>query len=314
MATGGSRDEDDEFNYLFESSDEDADDSDYDPNSTATPSSGTRRTAPSNRSEANSHAEPPLEPAQAAPQEEDGHVNVERILYVQPKAPFAGTYWSAVDNAFLRIDRDNTSKPRGGRPQGYVFVCSINGFRRTLAQTLLDEQRIAQDARNRQQPHRPGQAQAIFGAEVPNATLLEISWYISACGAHAPRQWFRLMSAAWMSAVDDSGDGGQVMMSYERGERKELGHLQGISRVLTHESQKERIRRWIRAALMISSGQYRCKIGINFFTNQEWDFMGGYVQKDMGKAHYLFFAYPTLPESKLMIFLTHVHRIETEFC
>ena len=49
MATGGSRDEDDEFNYLFQSSDEDADDSDYDPNSTATPSSGTRRTAPSNR-------------------------------------------------------------------------------------------------------------------------------------------------------------------------------------------------------------------------------------------------------------------------
>ena len=223
MATGGSRDEDDEFNYLFESSDEDADDSDYDPNSTATPSSGTRRTAPSNRSEANSHAEPPLEPAQAAPQEEDGHVNVERILYVQPKAPFAGTYWSAVDNAFLRIDRDNTSKPRGGRPQGYVFVCSINGFRRTLAQTLLDEQRIAQDARNRQQPHRPGQAQAIFGAEVPNATLLEISWYISACGCHAPRQWFRLMSAAWMTAVDDSGDGAQVMVSYERGERRAEG-------------------------------------------------------------------------------------------
>ena len=112
------------------SSSEDDDDSDYDEDSTAT---RTRRTAPSNRSEANSHAEPPLEAVrpQDAPQEEDGHPNVEGVLYVQPKAPFVGTYWSPVANAFLRIDRDNTSKPRGGRPQGYVFVCSINGFRRT---------------------------------------------------------------------------------------------------------------------------------------------------------------------------------------
>ena len=309
-------DKDGEFGYLIESESEDEDDDDDSDNSTASPSTRTRRTAPSHRSEANSHAEPlpgPVRP-HGAPVEEDGHPNVEGVQYAQPKAPFVGTYWSPLENAFLRIDRDNMPKPRGGRPQGYVFVCSINGFRRTLAQTLLDEQRIAQGARNRQQPHRPGQAQAIFGAEVPNATLLEISWYISACGCPAPRQWFRLVSAAWMSAVDGSGDGAQVMMGYERGERKELGHLQGISRVLTHEGQKERIRRWMRAALMISSGQYRCKIGIIFFTNQEWGFMGGYVQKDMGKAHYLFFAYPALPESNLMIFLTHVHRIETEFC
>ena len=131
MATGGSRDEDGEFGYLFEDSSEDDDDSDYDEDSTAT---RTRRTARSNRSEANSDAEPPLEAVrlQDAPQEEDGHPNVEGVLYVQPKAPFVGTYWSPVANAFLRIDRDNTSKPRGGRPQGYVFVCSINGFRRTL--------------------------------------------------------------------------------------------------------------------------------------------------------------------------------------
>ena len=179
MATGGSRDKDGEFGYLFESDSEDDDDDDDSDNSTATPSTRTRRTAPSNRSEANSHAEPPPEAVrpQGAPPEEDGHPNVEGVQYVQPKAPFVGTYWSPLENAFLRVDRDNTSKPRGGRPQGYVFVCSINGFCRTLAQTLLNEQRIiAQDARNRQQPHRPGQAQAIFGAEVPNAALLEISW------------------------------------------------------------------------------------------------------------------------------------------
>ena len=58
MATGGSRDEDGEFGYLFEDSSEDDDDSDYDEDSTAT---RTRRTVRSNRSEANSDAEPPLE-------------------------------------------------------------------------------------------------------------------------------------------------------------------------------------------------------------------------------------------------------------
>jgi hypothetical protein len=173
MSTGGSRDEDNEFAYLFDG-DEDDEDDDDDENWTATTSTRTRRTAPSNRSEANLHSEPPpeAERPRAAPQEEDGHPNVEGVPYVQPKAPFVGTHWSPLENAFLRIDGDNTPRPRGGRPQGYVFVFSINGFRRTLAQTLLDEQRIAQDARNRQQPHRPGQAQAIFGSDVPNATLL----------------------------------------------------------------------------------------------------------------------------------------------
>ena len=71
------------------------------------------------------------------------------------------------------------------------------------------------------------------------------------------------------------------MMAYERGGRKELGHLQGIARLLTHGGLKERIRRWIRLALLLASGMYVQKIGFAFFTGQTWKFMGGYVQKDM---------------------------------
>ena len=61
------------------------------------------------------------------------------------------------------------------------------------------------------------------------------------------------------------------MVSYERGERKELGHLQGISRLLTHESLKERIRRWMRLALLLASGIYRAKMGFAFFY---WEDLG----------------------------------------
>ena len=86
--------------------------------------------------------------------------------------------------------------------------------------------------------------------------------------------------------------GAQTMMPYERGERKELGHIQGISRALTHEGLKERIRRWMRMALLLASGIYRAKIGFAFFTGQTWAFMGGYVQKDKGKPHYRFFREP----------------------
>ena len=30
------------------------------------------------------------------------------------------------------------------------------------------------------------------------------------------------------------------------------------------------------------------------FTNQQWGYMGGYVQKDMGKPYYRLFVYPTI--------------------
>jgi hypothetical protein len=39
-------------------------------------------------------------------------------------------------------------------------------------------------------------------------------------------------------------------VAYERGERKELRHLQGIARLLSHEFHKEKLRRWLRATLL----------------------------------------------------------------
>jgi hypothetical protein len=84
------------------------------------------------------------------------------------------------------------------------------------------------------------------------------------------------------------------MMSYERGERKEYGHLQGVTRIMTHVSLKDRIRKWMCAALLLGTSQYRAKVGLTFFTGQDWTYMGGYIQKDQGKPHYRFFAYPPM--------------------
>ena len=102
-------------------------------------------------------------------------------------------------------------------------------------------------------------------------------------GRSAPICWFELLSRAWRIAVDQSGAGLQGMMSYERGNRKELGHLQGIAQLKTHEQLFDKTRGWMKVALMLNAGQYKCKIGLSFFTGQTWEFMGGYVQKDMGE-------------------------------
>ena len=59
--------------------------------------------------------------------EEDGHMNAENVDYRQPRPPFAGCYWSGVKNAFIRTDELNVTRPRGSRPQGYIWVVSING-------------------------------------------------------------------------------------------------------------------------------------------------------------------------------------------
>ena len=74
----------------------------------------------------------------------DGHTNADQIEYTQPKAPFLGTIWNGLLNGFPRVNQTDTSAPRGQRPTGYVWSVAINGWRRTLAQTLLDEQLIAE--------------------------------------------------------------------------------------------------------------------------------------------------------------------------
>ena len=66
--------------------------------------------------------------------------------------------------------------------------------------------------------------------------------------------------------------------------------------------------------MLLTAGQFKCKIGLSFFTGQTWEFMGGYVQKDMGKPHYLFFAYPPIDEGALFVFLTHAQWIHSIIC
>ena len=118
---------------------------------------------------------------------------------------------------------------------------------------------------------------------------------MSACGHHVPLAWFDLLTAAFTSAVDTCGGPSAAMISLERGDRKNLLHIQGITRLLSHDSLTERVRNWMRAALLLGpNAPYKCKIMIKPFTNQEWGYMGGYVQKDMGKPHYRLFHYPTV--------------------
>ena len=241
--------------------------------------------------------------------EEDGHQNEEGRDYREPRSTaFVGTRWNGIKNAYIRIDERNTDRPRGSGPLGYIWVPSINGYRRVLSQTLADEERLNLQAKNRQRPAGE-RLETLFGDDVPNCSLMELSVYVSAMGHSVPLCWFELLSRAWRIAVDQSGAGSQVMMSYERGNRKELGHLQGISRLKTHEQLLDKIRRWMKVALLLTAGQFKCKIGLSFFTGQTWEFMGGYVQKDMGKPHYLFYAYPPIDEGALFVSPTHAHRI-----
>ena len=60
---------------------------------------------------------------------------------------------------------------------------------------------------------------------------------------------------------------------------------------MAHVSLKDRIRKWMRAALLLGTSQYRVKVGLAFFTGQDWTYMDGYIQKDQGKPHYRLFCY-----------------------
>ena len=240
--------------------------------------------------------------------EEDGHQNAEGVDYREPRSTaLIGTRWNGIKNAYIRIGICSTDRPRGSRPLGYIWVPSINGYRRVLSQALADEERPNLQAKNRQRPAGE-RLETLLGDDVPNCSLLEISFYVSAMGHSVPICWFELPSRAWRIAVDQSGAGSQVMMAYERGNRKELGHLQGVARLKTHEQLLDKIRRWMQVALLLAAGQFKCKIGLAFFTGRTWEFMGGYVQKDMGKPHCLFFMYPPIGDGASFVFLTRAHR------
>ena len=123
------------------------------------------------------------------------------------------------------------------------------------------------------------------------------------------------MLNAWKAAIDLCGGSPcQLLMSYEKGERKEKGHLQGVTRIFTHESLKDKIRAWVRACLMLNTGRHRCKVGCAFFTGQEWEYMCGYVQKDMGKPHYLFAWYPPIEERTCHIHFFDYRRSLSHVC
>ena len=107
--------------------------------------------------------------------EEDGYVPSDDRNYREPRPPFTGMLWNGRMNAFVRIDQENRRRPGGTRPQGYIWVGSILGYRRTRLQTDADEERLNEQERNNQRPHGT-RSNILFGKEIPNATLLEITW------------------------------------------------------------------------------------------------------------------------------------------
>ena len=107
--------------------------------------------------------------------EEDGHVPEDGQNYREPRPPFTGTIWNGRINAFVRLDQQNRRRPGGTRPQGYIWVESILGHRRARVQTEADEERLNEMERNNQRPHGT-RSNVLFGQELPNASLLEITW------------------------------------------------------------------------------------------------------------------------------------------
>ena len=235
--------------------------------------------------------------------EEDGHINAVGIDYRQPRVPFVGTTWKGAKNALIRTDEFNTSRPSGSRPQGYIWVVSTNGHCRTLTQTLADEVRLVAHFAQRQRLQGTS-TETLFRPNVPNNSLLEMTWYIGALCHDAPYVWSDRTSTAFCMAVGMCGanSGAQVMMSYERGERKELGHLprasRGCLRTKASRSASGAGCVWLCCSRLVCTAR---KSALFFFTGQTWEFMGGCVQKNMGKPHYRFFACPPIDDGERTI-------------
>ena len=70
----------------------------------------------------------------------------------------------------------------------------------------LIKTRLAEQARTRATNlNSRGSNLELFGADVPNHSLLEISWYIVAMGTNAPLAWFDLICVAWENAINKCG-------------------------------------------------------------------------------------------------------------
>ena len=217
----------------------------------------------------------------------DGYVPPAGTRLKEPrgrKAPVR-TAWDELRNGYIRTDPNETGRPRGTAPSGYVFVESINGFRRTWAQTQRDESIATETAQRASSMPRDG----FFGPECQNRSLIEISWYCGAMGQHAPIRWFLNLIVCFTAICNHAGSA--TAMSIERGDRKQLQHIQGVSRFITSEAYKDQFRAFMKRHLgILTGGNIRCKIGINYFSGQTWENMLGYVQKDEGKPHYRFWS------------------------
>lgn len=223
--------------------------------------------------------EPAIEPTI-----QEGYIPPEGVEYDEPtnrRAP-ARTAWSRTENGYKRIDANNRTRPRGVPPHGYVWSAAMNGWRRSRDQTLEDE-RIRREAPQR--PSTSGGTDGFFGPDCVNGAMTEVSWYVGGMGQHAPIRWFTNLIAAFTTIC--SHEGSATAMSMERGDRRKLLHIQGVSRFITSETYKEQFKNFIRRHLgILTGGNIRCKIGIRYFSGQSWEYMLGYVQKDEGQPHY----------------------------
>ena len=172
-----------ELEELFEgtgaSSDDGTDNEDYrdDDDQTQVRQRPRRRVNESDEEEEEEKQEPETEHVPDRPDhvEEDGHIPTDGRNYREPRPPFSGTLWNGRINAFVPVDQENRRRPGGMRSQGYIWVESILGWRRTRLQTDADEERLNEMERNNQRP-RGTQSNVLFGKEIPKVSLLEITW------------------------------------------------------------------------------------------------------------------------------------------